>query len=49
MHLNELDNGENIKYQIKIKNNLFEFDGRVLGSYKSGLLLSPVSVNGRVF
>ena len=49
MHLNELDNGENIKYQIKIKNNLFEFDGRVLGSNKSGLLLSPVSVNGRVF
>lgn len=49
MHLNELDNGENIKYQIKIKNNLFEFDGRVLGSNKSGLLLSTVSVNGRVF
>lgn len=49
MHLTELNNGKDITYQIRIKNNLFEFDGKVLGGNEVSLLLSPVCINSRVF
>ena len=49
MNLTELNNGSNIIYQIQLKKNLFEFEGKVLGSNDSSILLSPVCVNGRVF
>lgn len=49
MHLTELNSGTDIIYQIQIKKNIFEFNGKVLGGNDNCILLSPVCVNGRVF
>ncbi len=49
MHLTELKHNSDIIYQIQIKKNIFEFSGKVLGGNDSCLLLSPVSISGRVF